>query len=183
MYLSDNDFKHGTLLSKRKSIPLKPIENFIKLDMSAAKYKEEADGSQPNDTPSRLKIWEDNIKIYDKNQNFTSKKIPTITTKQDRNPNSGVIYYSNIGKEGKAQFRYLTPRECFLLMGFDEEDFDRLINHNFNVNKNRRFFTQAKLIKMAGNSIVVDVLVEVFKQIDELNQLIINENESTRKCV
>ena len=28
-------------------------------------------------------------------------------------------------ERGKTKWRYLTPRECFKLMGFDESDFDR----------------------------------------------------------
>ena len=48
--------------------------------------------------------------------------VQTITTKQDRHPNSGNIYFNP--KNDKSRYRFLTPRECFLLMGFDEKDFD-----------------------------------------------------------
>ena len=40
----------------------------------------------------------------------------TISTKQVRIPNSGIIDLGN------GKYRYLTERECFRLMGFDDED-------------------------------------------------------------
>ena len=52
-----------------------------------------------------------------------------------------------------VRIRKLTPKECWRLMGFDDEDFDKAAQHNSN----------AQLYKQAGNSIVVDVLVAIFK--------------------
>lgn len=46
------------------------------------------------------------------------------------------------------RIRKLTPRECWRLMGFDDEDF----------NKARAVNSDTKLYKQAGNSIVVNVL-------------------------
>ena len=99
--------------------------------------------------------------------------IATITTKQDRHPNSGVIDFSS-GVEGKSNFRYLTPRECFLLMGFDEEDFQILIDNNFYCGKKIKLFNNSTLYKLAGNSIVVDVLEAIFSQMIEINKKILN---------
>ncbi len=182
-YLDKNVFQYGDLLSSSKPICIQPLRKFLRLDNSIRKYRNEADKSQPNNTPSRRKIWKDNIKIVDSDNNIANKLIPTITTKQDRNPNSGVIFYSNEGKESKSNFRYLTPRECFLLMGFEEKDYDVLLNNNFMVNKSREFFTQSKLIKMAGNSIVVDILVVIFEQIDQINKILIDEEKLIKKCI
>lgn len=49
--------------------------------------------------------------------------------------------------------RRLTPRECWRLMGFTDEEFEKagLIN------------SDTQLYKQAGNSIVVNMLVEIFK--------------------
>lgn len=163
--------------------PVKPIKEFLRMNYSVEKYKLEADESQPNDTPSRRRIWFDNIKIFDSEGRYTDRLIPTITTKQDRNPNSGVIYYNDSSNSNKANFRYLTPRECFLLMGFEERDYEALIANNFRVGERGLFFTQAKLIKMAGNSIVVDVLVEIFKLIEEMNIIIIQDSELGIKAI
>lgn len=52
-----------------------------------------------------------------------------------------------------VRIRKLTPKECWRLMGFDDTDFDKAAQHNSN----------AQLYKQAGNSIVVDVLVAIFR--------------------
>lgn len=52
--------------------------------------------------------------------------------------------------------RKLTPRECWRLMGFSDSDFD----------KARAVCSDTQLYKQAGNSIVVDVLEAIIKNID-----------------
>ena len=52
------------------------------------------------------------------------------------------------------RIRKLTPRECWRLMDFTDEDFD----------KAQRVNSDSQLYKQAGNSIVVKVLEEIFKQ-------------------
>lgn len=54
--------------------------------------------------------------------------------------------------------RKITPRECFRLMGFDDTDFNVL-------QKNK--FSNTQLYKMAGNSIVVNVLEYLYTEIFE----------------
>lgn len=59
------------------------------------------------------------------------------------------------------RIRKLTPKECFRLMGFEDKDIECLIENKI---------SNTQLYKMAGNSIVVDVLkyifVELFKVIN-----------------
>lgn len=143
------------------------IMNFLRTDYSIEKYKKEADKSNPNKSDSRDKIYQDNIIIYDKEP--LVKNIKTITTKQDRNPNSGIIEYHEHG-EGKSRYRNLTPRECFLFMGFDENDYDNLIESNFEIQNNKEFYKREKLERLAGNSIVVNVLMELFSLIDTIKK-------------
>ena len=50
--------------------------------------------------------------------------------------------------------RKLTPKEYWRLMGFEDEDFEKASKVNSNT----------QLYKQAGNSIVVNVLVEIFRQ-------------------
>lgn len=52
------------------------------------------------------------------------------------------------------RIRKLTPRECWRLMGVKDEQFDKL--HDI---------SNSQLYKMAGNSIVVDVLMGIFKNL------------------
>lgn len=56
------------------------------------------------------------------------------------------------------RIRKLTPRECFRLMGFTDADFDKI-----------KGISNTQLYKMAGNSIVVNVLEAIFKQLFKEN--------------
>lgn len=159
-------------LSNRAPKTKPKMQDVLRMDYSIDKYLREAELSCPNDTPSRRAIYENNMKLFD-GQNYASF-VHTITTKQDRHPNSGVVKY-NSQRPGASSFRYLTPRECFLLMGFDDGDYDNIADNNFlrNNTPNSNFFTYAKLVKLAGNSIVVNVLEDVFSQIVEIDNTIL----------
>lgn len=166
-----NYFLHNNLEQVKRE--LKPLGDFLRLNYDDKEdYRKEANISQPNNTPSRQKIYENNIILWKENK-ICVDAVNTITTKQDRHPNSGLIEYDS-NREGKAAYRNLTPRECFLLMGFDEEDYSRLIENDFPINKTKMFLTREKLIKMAGNSIVVDVLEAIFRQIIEIKDNILD---------
>lgn len=167
-YFDDNNLETYNNLNSINKIKL---SEFIKSNYKNPLYKREAEENIPNDTPSRRIIWNQNDKIIDEN-GFHEIIVNTITTKQDRNPNSGVLQYKN-KIENKSQFRYLTPRECFLLMGFKEEDFQKVIDNNLYISNGRKIFTTQKLIKLAGNSIVVNVLEAIFNQIIEINEKIL----------
>ena len=60
-------------------------------------------------------------------------------------------------------------------MGFDESDYESLLRNNFPANGRGDVFTRDKMNKMAGNSIVVNVLEEIFKQIDYIDKNIFRE--------
>lgn len=168
-------FKKYNLQTKWVLKKHKKLEKIIKNDYNNVIYKQEADECQASKTPSREDIYRDNLKILDQN---TSKVldviVPTVTTKQDRHPNSGVIDYF-CGDPTKSQYRFLTPRECFLLMGFEEKDFEVLLDNQIYFEDGRKFFTRDKLYKLAGNSIVVNVLEEIFKQVEYIHDNILVE--------
>lgn len=157
-------------ISKLYSARTFSLENVLKLDYTNMVYRREADAAQPNNTPSRQKIWRENDILFYENK-INNICVNTVTTKQDRNPNSGLITYKN-GKEGKAEWRYLTPRECFILMGFDESDYSKIIENDLEYKTNKILFTNEKLIRMAGNSICVDVLEAIFKQVFEIQKIL-----------
>ncbi len=161
----------------------KKLKYYIKDNYNDSKYKKEADECQANDTPSRREIYKDNVKIIENGKVNDELIVPTVTTKQDRHPNSGVIDY-NIGDKNKCQYRFLTPRECFLLMGFEEKDFDSIISEPIFSKDDKKFYTRDKLYKLAGNSIVVNVLEEIFKQVDYINTNIIpSDNAQSRMSI
>ena len=147
------------------------LKNILKVDYSNEIYYKEALESQPNDTPSRREIWQDNVKLIDENNHFIERDFAaTLTTKQDRHPNSGNIYFDI--NNGKSKFRYITPREAFMLMGFTEQDFDKVNDVKLNGRGNSRFFTRDILLHLAGNSIVVNVLEQIFAQIIDILKII-----------
>lgn len=148
------------------------IKDYLRLDYTDPKIFDEVRMSTPNKTKSRDKIRKENPIIVEKGV-IEHTTVRTITTKQDRHPNSGIIELDLCDlEEGKSDFRYLTPRECFLMMGFAETDYDQLLDNNFEIRKNGQFLTRDKLNKMAGNSIVVDVMEEVFTQILDIKELL-----------
>lgn len=61
--------------------------------------------------------------------------------------------FAATGVQSNPRIRKLTPRECFRLMGCDEPTIDKLLSARI---------SNAQLYKMAGNSIVVDVLTAIF---------------------
>lgn len=63
------------------------------------------------------------------------------------------------------RIRKLTPKECWRLMGFSDEDFEKAkqsLNTTFYKGNNR---ASSQLYKQAGNSIVTDVLYCIFKEL------------------
>lgn len=80
------------------------------------------------------------------------KYVWTISRNQNRAPNAGVVPI------GDGKFRFLTERECWRLMGFTDEDFDKAFAMSFKT-KSR----SSALYSQAGNSIVVQVLEELVR--------------------
>ncbi len=74
-----------------------------------------------------------------------------------------------IEPEAKSfRVRKLTPKECYRLMGFTDEQFDR----------SQTFSSDSQLYKQAGNSIVVDVLYYIFGKLFEVD----TETRKETKC-
>lgn len=62
---------------------------------------------------------------------------------------------TKIKEQKSLRIRKLSPRECFRLMGFDDSDFDKIECN----------LSNTQLYKQAGNSIVVNVLEEIYKHL------------------
>lgn len=138
------------------------------------KYKDEYKNSQPNNTPSRVKIFKESKRLNDLDYCFT------ITTKADRSPNPGIIWCDEESKtinhgienfnlrnftftddlcninNDKSAYRYLTPREALRLMGFNNLDYEILIKGEL---------LPSTIYMFAGNSIVVNKLEVLFLEI------------------
>lgn len=172
-YFLSNNLEHIKLSAES----INPISDYLRLDYSVKHYLEEAIHATPNFTASREKIFNNNLKLATDSQADNSLIARTITTKQDRNPNSGIIAYDKNPLVEGTRYRNLTPREAFLLMGFTEESFDNLTIKNPSEDVKKAFLTQAKLLKLAGNSIVVNVLCGIFKQMDYINTHILPQDD------
>ena len=134
--------------------------NFNKLERKAYKPMSEFLEDTKEDKyivtqPSILK------KINNSNSKFKGKiyiikdYCMTITTKQMRCPNSGVVDLGN------GKYRYLTERECRRLQGYDDEDFEAALKSN----PSRQGKLNGALYKQAGNSIPVPIFESIFKEL------------------
>lgn len=83
----------------------------------------------------------------------------TITTKQNRNPNSGVVDLGN------GKYRYLTERECWRLQGYSDKDFEAALK----AHPGKPSKLNGALYKQAGNSIPVPIFESIFKQLLNIN--------------
>ena len=54
----------------------------------------------------------------------------------------------------EVRIRKLTPKECIRLMGFDDDDYTKM----------KEVTSDTQIYKQAGNSIVVNVLEAIFKE-------------------
>jgi len=79
---------------------------------------------------------------------------PTLTT---TNQDICKVERSETMSDTRYRIRKLTPLECWRLMGFSDEEFMAAEKVNSNT----------QLYKQAGNSIVVNVLEEIFKKVFE----------------
>ena len=143
--LGDNQFNFDNLENKK----MKDINLFL---------ENEVDDRYTITQPSMLaKINATGTRVLKPVQDY----VWTITTKQMRCPNSGII---NIGS---GKHRLLTERECWRFMGFSDDDF----NNAKKAHPRRKNFLNGTLYKQAGNSIVVDVLESIFKELLKQEEL------------
>ena len=138
--------KLNALDSIKKSERVYDFNRFFRNDYSNPVYRNEADIAQLNRTPSREVMWR--INGRELNEKTT---VRTITCNMDRTHCAALFPYK--GAKGDS-YRRPTIREAFLLMGFTEEEYERTLHLDY---------SYRKMNKLIGNSIVVDVLAEVFK--------------------
>jgi len=140
----------GDKLDVESRIVRKPrkyvFENYFRNDYSNPTLKAEADIAQLNKTPSREQMWQINGRELNEDT-----MVRTITCNMDRTHCAALFPYS--GAKGDS-YRRPTIREAFLLMGFSEQEYEKTLSLDY---------SYRKMNKLIGNSIVVDVLVEIFR--------------------
>ena len=92
--------------------------------------------------PIGIEIRTDELRMFQDNQMGALRTITECG-------NKGII-------ETDYRIRKLTPKECFRLMGFSDEEFQRCVDAGV---------SNSQLYKQAGNSIVTDVLYYIFKNL------------------
>ena len=134
-YLNGNKFNFQ-LMEKR---PYKHINHYL---------EEYVDDRYTIKTPSMLKA------VYGSQEGKFKRKLDviqdhckTISTKQNRCPNAGIVPTSD------GKYRLLTEKECWLLQGYNERDYEKAASVN----------GSTALYKQAGNSIPVTIFEEMFK--------------------
>ena len=100
-----------------------------------------------------LKVGGERGIVYD-----AEKSMCTLSATQYKDPHKVLSEY---------RIRKLTPKECWRLMGFDDDDFEKA---------KAAGISNTQLYKQAGNSIVVQVLERIFEKLIE-TQGIGDENE------
>lgn len=99
-----------------------------------------------------MKIEVCDFRYYEGLRSRVEKQIlPTLTCKNGGGY-SGIPMIKDLEK---LRIRKLTPNETWRLMGFDDEDFEKAQKVN----------SESQLYKQAGNSIVVNVLEAIFKEL------------------
>ena len=152
----DNNYSQELSLKAREKEYLSILSN---------PTEEEITMSVPNNTISRKRMAKENIDLIKQAKN-RKHVFNTLTTKQDRHPNIGMINLQEHQKvKGKLHKRFITPREAYKIQGFKDKDF----NNVFSKYK-EGIITKGALYRQAGNSIVVTVLEDIFKFIDELER-------------
>ncbi len=90
------------------------------------------------------------MKTFRRQNERNNNLSPTLDTRSDC---LGVVVKGE--NMNGLRIRKLTPKECFRLMGFDDNDFEKANKVNSN----------AQLYKQAGNSIVVNVLMAILNNL------------------
>ena len=139
------------------------IKNATKQGYLEATEGDGIDLSQPNSETRRGRVQKEQIQTLTtqnnldvvinnniKNVNSEDKTFTTLGTNCGSSTSAG----GGVVLKNDLRIRKLTPRECFRLMGVKDEDFDK-------VAKNQ---SDSSLYHLAGDSIVVDVIKAIFKE-------------------
>lgn len=121
-------------------IKVKDLKMKIKNATLEAPHIVASRGRNP-DNPSSRKVGEQLEQRLEANKSGTTNCISTVQK-------------DNYVVENNIKIRKLTPKECWRLMGWKDEQFNKLNN-----------ISNTQLYKQAGNGIVINVLEEIFKML------------------
>ena len=151
-------YERKTTINKRQ----KMYENIL---VSSDEHKDEIEMSMVNNTKSRISMGNRtrDLKNFDRWIVGKEYTFNTLTCKQDRFPNVGMVKLEESQKiEGKLDKRLVTPREAYRIMGFANSDYDKIKPKILDGT-----LTKESVYRQAGNSIVVSVLEDIFRFIED----------------
>lgn len=161
------DYKLGSNFSNKNiaetlNVPLTKVEHWFRQDDCFSipdpelwLQLKDLLGIETDEFDEAIMTFEEKEGVFEKSERhyFTEGIAPTLTS---TTADEKII-------EPNLRIRKLTPKECFRLMGFTDEDFAKAEAVNSNT----------QLYKQAGNSIVVDVIAHILK---ELKGVLMNES-------
>lgn len=130
--------------SRMKRTPMKNIDGFLENEVAEHYVVKQ---------PSMLNRIQEGDSVFNGRVEVIRDYAMTITCKQMRCPNSGVIELED------GDYRYLTERECWRLQGYSDEDFEATLA----VHPGKKNCLNGALYKQAGNSIPVPIFEAMFK--------------------
>lgn len=159
---------------KLERVPMKPISEFLQYG-----YNDEVPEQYLIQIPSMLNRI-DEVNPAQPGETYTRRLAEikdfcyTITERQDRCPNAGYIKCAQ-------GYRYLTELEVFRLSGFDYDDYHKLLQ----VFPSKPGKRNSVMYALGGNTIVVDVLMAIFKLLQTGNYAkgLFDEKESQLQFV
>jgi DNA (cytosine-5)-methyltransferase 1 len=140
-------------ISKKLNVPITTVEHWFRNDKSFSipdaniwYQLKEILSIKTNEFDESITTFIEKDNIYEKSNRcyFDNGVAPTLTS-----ASSGEKIITDL------RIRKLTPKECWRLMGFDDEDFEKAEKVNSNT----------QLYKQAGNSIVVNVLMAIIRNL------------------
>lgn len=133
------------------------LKDFLESDVEESYYLSD----EKIKSISQWKAQQDPLKNIDKEKEIC----PCLTARGAGEEHSGMVLINedvynmvkgvNVVRHlNSLRIRKLTPKECFRLMGVKDQDFENIAQNQ----------TNASLYHLAGDSIVVNVLIEIFKE-------------------
>lgn len=166
--LRDHKAKFGLSnkkIAEKLNVPMTMVEHWFRKDKYFAipdadiwfKLKSLL-GIETDEFDAAITTFEEKEGVYEKSERhyFVDGIAPTLTSTSARTEK----FIENPNGNG-LRIRKLTPKECFRLMGFDDEDYEKVRNVN----------SETQLYKQAGNSIVVPVIEHIMMKLFECNVL------------
>lgn len=146
----------GSYIVENQSQKMRPRGNEPKIIQRGHGYNQ---GGEHDIAPTvTSNSWQENnlVKVYDFYNKNMKEEVGTLTA----NGGISITHCGTFGVTDGIRIRKLTPKECWRLQGFPDWAFDRAAEVNSN----------SQLYKQAGNSVTVNVIAAIAKELKKLEE-------------